>query len=182
MKDLFVLTADADMQAVFRVIFDRPDALGIRPISSNVDRHVNRDPGVFGDGPEFIRRTIPKNDYHRFILAFDHHGSGCNRPPEECAGTVRERLDSFTFKDRSAVVVIAPELEEWLWHDPTAITNRVEIDPTSDPKERLRRVFKRKPLPRDFEQIAARANLQAWDSSPSFRIMKTTLQNWFPRP
>src|SRR5580698_7674727 len=121
MKDLFVLTADADMQAVFRTILGRSEALGIRPITSTVDRHVNRDPGVFSEGPEFIRRTIPKNDYRHFILAFDHDGSGCNRPPDECARTVQERLDSFTFIGRSAVVVIAPELEEWLWRDPSTI-------------------------------------------------------------
>jgi hypothetical protein len=51
MKDLLVLTADADMQAVFRAILDRCDALGIRPISSAVDRHLYRDSGVFSDGP-----------------------------------------------------------------------------------------------------------------------------------
>jgi hypothetical protein len=179
MKDLFVLAADADMQAVFRALLDRPDALGIQPISSFVDRHVYRDPGVFTDGPEFVRRTIPKNDYQRCILAFDYHGSGCNRQPDECATTLQERLDSFTFKERSAVIVIAPELEEWLWRDPSSITINVDLDAIPDPEERLRLVFKRKPLPRDFERIALRANLQAWESSPSFRIFKTTLQNWF---
>jgi hypothetical protein len=78
------------------------------------------------------------------------------------------------------VVVIAPELEDWLWHDPSAIADNVEVDMIPGPKERLRQVFKRKPLPRDFERITSRANLQAWNSSPSFRILKTTLQNWFP--
>lgn len=181
MRDLFVLAADADMQAVFRTIFGRPDELGTAPISSFVDRHPWRDPGVFGDGPEFIRRTIPKNDYRRFILALDHDGSGCNGPPQECATTLQERLDSCTFKDRSMAIVIAPELEEWLWHDPAAIPNSVKASTVLDPKEKLRQVFGRKPLPRDFEQIAARANLQAWDSSLSFRTMKTALQDWFPR-
>jgi hypothetical protein len=38
-----------------------------------------------------------------------------------------------------------------------------------------------RPRPRDFERIALRADLQAWISSPSFRILKETLQNWFPR-
>ena len=176
MKDLFVLTADADMKAVFEAILRRPEALGIRPIDSFVDRHLWRDPGVFSKGPEFIRRTIPKNDYRHFILAFDHDGSGCKKAPDECAGTVQERLDSFTFTGRSAVIVITPELEEWLWRDPSTIPG---IGTVSDPKERLRQVFRRKPLPRDFDQIATRADLDAWNSSPSFRFLKTTLQNWF---
>jgi hypothetical protein len=180
MKDLFVLTADADMQAVFWAVLGRFDALGIRPISSGVDRHVNRDPGVFGEGPEFIRRTIPKNDYSHFILALDHHGSGCNKPLAECAKALQARMDSCTFKDCSIVVLLDPELEEWLWHDPAAIPCSVVAGTIPGPKERLRQVFKRKPLPRDFEQITAGADLQAWNSSPSFRILKTTLQNWFP--
>jgi hypothetical protein len=180
MKDLFVLAADADMLVVFRTILDRPDALGIRPISFAVDRHANRDAGVFRNGPELLR-AIPKGDFRYFAVAFDHDGSGCNRPPDDCATFVQGRLDSFTFKDRSAVVVIAPELEEWLWRDPAAIANNGDADKVSGPKERLRQVFRRKPRPRDFEHIATKANLQAWNSSPSFRIMKTTLQNWFPR-
>jgi hypothetical protein len=179
MMDLFVLAADADMKAVFEALLARPNALSIRPISSKVDRHPYRDSGVFTDGPELVR-MIPKGDYHRFILAFDHHGSGCNRPPEECATTVQERLDSFTFKDRSMVVVIDPELEEWLWHDPSVIADNIEAHTTVGPKERLRQFFKRKPRPQDFEQIASRADLRTWNSSHSFRILKETLQNWFP--
>jgi hypothetical protein len=183
MKDLFVLAADADMQAVFRAILDRSVALGIRPISFEVDRHPNRDPGVFTDGPELLR-TKPKSDFRRFIVAFDHQGSGCNSQPDDCASTVQNRLDSFTFKNCSTVVVIAPELEEWLWHDPSAIASDVAADIIPDPKERLRQVFmrsrKRPPRIEDFKQIASRADLQAWNSSPSFRILKTTLQNWFP--
>jgi hypothetical protein len=178
MKDLFVLAA-ADMQAVFRAVLKRSDALGIRPISSAVDRHPFRDSGVYRNGPELLRAKL-KNEYGRFVVAFDYDGSGCNRPPEECAMIVQERLDSFTFEDRSMAVAIAPELEEWLWHDPMAITNNVEAYTIPGPKERLRQVFKRKPLPRDFEHIAARANLQAWTSNPSFQAMKKTLQNWFP--
>jgi hypothetical protein len=184
MKDLFVLVADADMLAVFRAILNRPDAMGIRPITFEVDRHPYRDPGVFRDGPELLR-TKSKGEFRYFITALDHDGSGCNKQPDECAWIVQDRLDSFTYMGRSIVVVIAPELEEWLWRDRSAISHDDEFDAIGDPKERLRRVFvknhQRGPRPRDFEQIAIRADLQAWNSSPSFRILKETLQNWFPR-
>jgi hypothetical protein len=183
MKDLYVLAADADMEAVFRAVLTRPDSLGIRPISFALKLYWKHDAGVFREGPELLR-AVPKGEFQFFLVAFDHDGSGCNTRPAECAKIVQQRLDSCTFTDRSAVIVIAPELEEWLWCHPPAIGNAQELWAIADPKERLHQVFlrrdKRKPRPRDYEQIATRADLQAWNSSPSFRIMKTTLQNWFP--
>ena len=173
MKDLFVLTADADMQAVFRAILVRHEVLGIRQIDFTVDRHTNRDSGVFRTGPEFLR-AIPKQEYARFLIAFDHDGSGCSKSVSDCAEIVQARLNSCSFTDRSSVVIIEPELEEWLWHDAAP-----------DPKERLQREFlkshMRPPRVRDYEQIAAQANLTAWESSVSFRNLKATLQDWFPR-
>ena len=183
MKDLVVLTADADMQAVFRAILARPDALGIRTIDFEVDRHPGRDSGVFKSGSELLRAK-PKNDFRYFIAAFDHDGSGCHRRWDESGQIIQQRLDSFTFKDRSTVVVIAPELEEWLWRDPPSISGASDADRALAPKERLNQVFvknrKRPARIQDFAEIAARANLAAWNSSPSFRILKETLQNWFP--
>jgi hypothetical protein len=184
MKDLFVLTADAEMQAVFRSILARPNSLGIRAMDFKIDRHPYRDSGVFGDGPELIRRAIPKGEFRYFIVAFDHQESGCNKAPAECATVVQQRLDSFTFEGLSGVVVIAPELEEWVWCDPASIPRSAEVNTALDPKERLRQAFlkyrKRSPRVQDFERIATRANLAAWNSSTSFRILKETLQNWFP--
>jgi len=183
MKDLYVLVADADMEGVFRAILARPESLGIRPISFEIKLYWKHDAGVFREGPELLR-AVPKGEFHYFLLAFDHVGSGCNTRSEHCAKTVQQRLDSFTFTDRSAVIVIAPELEQWLWCHPSAIGNAQGLDEISDPKERLHQVFlrrdKRIPRPRDYEQIVSRADLDAWNSSPSFRILKTTLQNWFP--
>lgn len=184
MTDLFVLTADADMQAVFQAVLNRPDALEIRAITAKVDRHTDHDAGVCRSGPELLR-AVPKGEFRYFIVAFDHHGSGCNSRPEVCASAVQDRLDSFTFTGRSTVIAIAPELEEWLWCDPSAVGDATGFEHISDPKERLHRVFlrreKRIPRARDFEQIAAGANLNLWTSSPSFQILKETLQNWFPR-
>jgi hypothetical protein len=92
-------------------------------------------------------------------------------------------MDSFTFTGRSAVIVIAPELESWLCCDPP-FAEDFAVD-VNDPKKTLEQAFLRtrgRSIPiRDFEQIASRANLELWNSSPSFRILKETLQNWFPR-
>lgn len=74
MKDLFVLTADLDALAVMRAVPGRPQAIGIRPISFEIDRHPMRDSGVVSTGPELVR--LRKTTFDRVLLLWDHHGSG----------------------------------------------------------------------------------------------------------
>jgi hypothetical protein len=181
MRDLFVLAADADMKAVFEAILRRPEALGIRPINSFVDKHPWRDRGVFSEGPEFIRRTIPKNDYRRFILALDHHGSGCNKLPEDVPMHFkREWIHARSQTARSLPCSIRS------WKSGSG-TIRRRFPTASKPvrfsvrKKDCGRSSSASPSRGDFEQIATHADLDAWNSSASFRILKETLQNWFPR-
>jgi hypothetical protein len=171
MKDLFVLTADADMQAVFRSVLARPDALGIRAIDFDVDRYYRRDSGVYTEGPEFLRDERKSRDFHRFILALDHHGSGCHKRPADCAGILQTRLDSCSFTNRSAVIVIEPELEEWLVQDPAAIGGSRGVVNAADPKSELHNLFlqkyQRKPRPPEYGQIALRADLGSGPQAPA---------------
>ncbi len=186
MKDLYVLAADADMAAVFQTIPGRPEALGIRPIEFEVGRHLNRDAGVRINGPEYLRDERKNHDFHRFIIAFDYEGSGYRGRPDECANMLQTRLDTCSFTGRSRVVIIDPELEAWLCCDLSMLGDTGGVESILDPKKRLEQAFlrtRRRPIRvRDFEQIASRADLNLWTSSPSFRILKETLQNWFPRP
>src|SRR5690349_1171431 len=102
MKDLFVLTADSDSQALIRSILVRYKALGIRQISFDVSRHSGRDPGMVKDGPELARMLVNKTKYERLILVWDHHGSGWeSRSPGDAARRIQERLDGTTWTDRS---------------------------------------------------------------------------------
>ena len=70
MKDLFVLTADSDAQAVMRSVLVRHKALGIRPIEAEVQRFPGRDSGMVKEGPEIVRALIKKADYSRLILVW----------------------------------------------------------------------------------------------------------------
>jgi hypothetical protein len=191
MTDLFVLTADAQMKAVFDAILPRHKAMGIRQISFEVVPHPRRDSGVFTSGPELIRPKR-KTEYAYVLLAFDYHGSNCAGPPDSCRHKLQRRLEEMSWRDRSSIVVIDPELEEWLCHSPPSIAKVLDCGVSSlrlegtavDPKASLTRIFlehkNRGPRLRDLAEIARFASLQAWNSSPSFRILKTTLQNWFP--
>jgi hypothetical protein len=64
MKDLFVLTADADALALMSSILARHEALGIRLITFEVIRHPMKDAGVIKDGPETARMYKRKVTVH----------------------------------------------------------------------------------------------------------------------
>lgn len=197
MKDLFVLTADSDAQSVMRAVLKRNESLDIRPISFEIDRHPYRDNGVFNNGPELMGLKLKKTDYGHLLLLWDHDGSGCRAEPSQAIQEMEQRLGHVTWKDRSSAVVIVPELEEWLWHNPASIAKQVgcslaELDRhiqssrlLGSPKELFEQTLyerqKRKPLQSDFEQIAARASLRQWQRSPSFSAVTSHLRRWFPR-
>jgi hypothetical protein len=202
MKDLFLLTADADAQAVMKAVLRRHHSLEIRPITFDIDRHTSRDSGMITDGPELMGLKLNKNEYSHLLLMWDHDGSGWHDEPSTAVADVQRRLDNVTWQDRSAAVVLVPELEEWLWHNRASIARQIrsssaELDRMVQtaygnsllpdlPKESFERLLyeklKRKPLPMDFEQIAERASLVQWQRSQSFRTLVEILRRWFPRP
>lgn len=206
MRDLVVITADADMEAVMRAVLKRPQALGIRDIAFEVRRHDGRDAGVFQNRPE-VTRTL-KSDFDRLLMLWNHHGSGQEHKlsPEASAEDVQRRLDGVTWRDRSNALALCPELEEWLWHSPNAIGKWLGVPDSQlsiwqeefanqtgqtlkaikrdSPKEMFQFICRkhRKRLPRiqDYGQIAEVASLAAWQSSPTFKSMTEQLKTWFP--
>jgi hypothetical protein len=68
MKDLFVLTADADAEAFMRALLARQQALRIRSISFEVRRFTGRGSGMVNEGPEIVRVLVNKGEYSRVIL------------------------------------------------------------------------------------------------------------------
>jgi hypothetical protein len=206
-KDLFVLTADSDMEAVLRAVLARHRNLRIHPISFEVRRFTGRDSGMVKEGPEIARVMVNKSLFSKLILMWDHHGSGKElRSADEAIAGIQVRLDGVTWAKRSAAVAIVPELEEWLWHSPRAIArhlglNDEEFDGHAEhaatllerareqccrelPKELfqavLYRVKRRGPLPEDFKALGASANLSEWSASGSFHSFVQTLRTWFP--
>jgi hypothetical protein len=207
MKDLFVLTADSDAQALIKAVLRRSRDLEIRPVSFDVQRFPGRDSGMVKEGPEIARALVKKTEYSRLILVWDHHGSGWHhRSADDVVTRIQRRLDGVTWADRSAGIVVVPELEEWLWHCSESVarclgsdaagldivTTRVtaELDLSRErccrdrPKELFEGVFyhmkRRKPLPEDFEMLGLAADLAKWSTSGSFGRLVGILRAWFP--
>lgn len=99
-------------------------------------------------------------------------------------------------------MVIVPELEEWLWHNPSSLSKVLKAAPeelsawtkalsrpggpdaASTPKELFdgvcRRRLGRTAFPREFEKIANSASLKSWCKSQSFAALVQLLREWFP--
>ena len=128
MKDLFVLTADSDAEAVMRSILVRHKELKIRRIEAEVKRFVGRDSGMVSQGPEIARALVKKSEFSRLILIWDHHGSGWHaREPERAVELIQRRLDGVTWADRSAAVVAVPEIEEWIWRCRSSMARHLNV-------------------------------------------------------
>lgn len=207
MKDLFLLTADADAEAILRSVLPRHKALGIRSITFDIRRFPGRDAGMVNKGPETVRVLAPKKDYSRVALFWDYHGSGWeSRTPDDGVKRIQQRLDGVTWSGRSDAIVMVPELEEWLWRCPQSIATHLgithaELEAAAEraadklgksvthcrremPKELFEIVLhfrkRRQPLPEDFKALGARADLELWQASESFARMTGILRNWFP--
>ncbi|MFH0800226.1 MAG: hypothetical protein V2A66_08630 [Pseudomonadota bacterium] len=114
-KDMVVLVADKNMEFAVRGILSRPKAIGLRNILYDIFVHPERDPGCLNRGSDFLR-AFSKSHAHALIL-FDR--DGCGRETEELKvleEEVEKSIAGFGWKGYAAVV-IAPELENWVWSD-----------------------------------------------------------------
>jgi hypothetical protein len=206
MKDLLIFVADADAQAFMRGILSRPQALAVRTITFDIERHPLHDSGILQNGAELAR--MKKGYYRKALLMWDHHGSGCEHKhaAEEVQATIQAKLDSFTWEGNSAVTVLVPELEQWLWFCESALAahcgitanqlaqwvdeHAEKLGKTSDalkaeePKELfghvMRKQLKHSVFPHDFEKIGQRASIPGLMKCKSFQSVAETLRAWFP--
>ena len=206
MKDLFLLTADADALAFMKSILSRHEALGIRPITFEHMRHPMRDSGVIKDGPETAR--LYKGKCNKALLLWDYHGSGHEKrySAVDSANIIQDRLDGVTWSDNSGAVAVAPELEEWLWHSVSSVAAYFRVEQaqligwmneyatkkrstvekvTKDlPKELFEFIcidkLKRSISPSDFEEIGKIVIINELQVSGSFSKIIALLQSWFP--
>jgi hypothetical protein len=201
-KDMIVLVPDGDMEFTLRALLLRHQVLGIRPISFDIHRHVQRDAGCRSDCHNFLRLWL--RNYQYALVLFDHEGCGQERMPhDQLESLVEKRLHDNGWRNRCAVITIVPELEAWIWSDSPFVDAvlgwqnqdramkawlqlKTDFWPSGfykpeRPKEALESVLRKvrkQRSPRLFEDLAKQV---AFDRciDASFCKLKQTLMNWF---
>ncbi len=101
------------MKVSLQEILARNDSLGARPFSYDVYSHPEHDPGVLLRGHLLLQPL--RQEYAHAVVVFDRDGCGSARPAAELSAAVQGNMDRSGWAGRSAVTVLDPELEVWVW-------------------------------------------------------------------
>lgn len=201
-KALIVLVADRNMEFTVKGLLGRSQSLNIKDVSYDIYNHPENDPGCRSNGVNFLRPFV--NQYSRALLMFDKVGCGQeNQPRAELEVIVEGQLAASGWEGRSAVIVIEPELENWVWSDSPhveAVLGWQGKQPNlrswlmtkaflkdgqnkpNNPKEAMDAALRRGQKAHSsslFLQLAQKVSFERCDD-PAFLKFKTTLSMWFP--
>lgn len=201
MKDLIVLTADKNIEFLLRGLLPRIPAIEkTRNFSFDIYPHIHKDAGVFNTAHEFLR---PFSDQYRHaIVIFDHEGCGHEHlSREEIEDKIEKLLYSNGWSNRTGVLVVSPEIENWVWvyhkHVERAIsweTNQdiyewlhimnlkdPNVPKPSRPKEAFEAALFKSITPKSssiYKELAENASYRSC-GDPTFIKMIELLKRWF---
>jgi hypothetical protein len=201
MKDLVILVPDKNTQFALQGALGRPDALGIRSIDYDFRPHPGRDGGVRTTGPDVLAGERAR--FSHALLLFDLEGSGAEA--RQTAHDLERLLDarlSLQWGPRAKAIVIAPEVDVWLWGADQALGDVLRwpagesirnwlqgrgfaFDANGKPerpKEALEAMIPIHRQPRSsalYQKITSRISLQRC-LDPAFLRLRAALQGWFP--
>ncbi len=119
-RELVILVADLDAENAMRGVLQRWQSLGIRKLEDgkgvDIHRHPQRDAGCRSGAETFLDGFV--RTHSNALVVFDHHGCGWEgRSAQDVEIDLEKRLSDVGWAGRCSVVVIAPELEAWVWSD-----------------------------------------------------------------
>jgi hypothetical protein len=92
MKDLVILVADIQQEKTIQTLLDaRREALGIRPITFDIFRHPNHDPGVYRQAGVFL--VAFTGQYHYALALLDVAWEGSPGSVAKIEQTIQTDLD-----------------------------------------------------------------------------------------
>lgn len=200
-KDLIVLVADKNMKFALSGLLSRNQSLEIRSIEYDIYDHPQHDPGCYLKGIEFL--TSFQRSYSHALLIFDYDGSGAeNQSIQDIQSNLEQNLNETEWGNRANVVIIDPELENWVWSDSPVVDqelgwvgkspslrtwledkgfiNTGQFKPQK-PKEAMEKALRETRKPRSsaiYESIAKQVSFQRCTDSAFLRL-KEILQRWF---
>jgi hypothetical protein len=200
-KDLIVLVADIDQENALKGLFGRHQSLKTRPFTFEIKVHADHDAGCRTQGPAFLRDFT--NSFQHALLIFDHEGSGGEKLlPTKLESTLDTQLSINGWEENARCIVIAPEIEAWVWGESINVDEILGWTPLGDlrgwmrgegwldanaikpsrPKEALKAAMKqvgRTPKAPLFRKLAEKVSFQNCTDRAFVRLL-TTLQTWFP--
>lgn len=202
-KDLIVLVADSSMAKGLGALLQRHRHLAIRPISFDVRIHPERDPGVRSRADTYLRPLLGQYSHAVAILDFEGCGREHRRTPQEITLDLERRLDASGWRSRSAVIIVVPEFDAWVWSDSRYVDRglgwhgrtpslrewlqgkgllREGAMKPDDPKEARVAAMKHVGLresSRIFQQLGGKVGVSRC-TDPAFQLLLSTLRMWFP--
>jgi len=200
MKDLAILVADLQQRKTIEtLILHRAESLRIRRIDFDVFVHPEHDPGVYRNGGKFL--SVFRAQFNHALAVLDKEWAGSPGTVDAIAQKIQNDLDIGGWKDRSAVVVIDPELESWVWSESPYVYQELKTNIDSikrygrgrgywedghqkpnKPKELFQEILRQNRLVKSaalFSKLAQRVSLTRCED-PAFCFLKETLARWFP--
>jgi len=115
MKDLIVLTADSNIKFCLEGLLPRvPNSLGCHNFDYDIFVHPLRDPGCRTQSDEYLRSFVYQ--YRYCLVVFDKEGAGGRGKNRlELQQEVEQALSVNGWEGRWEVIVIDPEIENWIW-------------------------------------------------------------------
>jgi len=183
-SDLVVVFADEDARRAVEAMIKRGVGRCLSPFAARYLRHTGRDARVAQQPVEFLRESAALHATSRYLVLWDHHGSGRERqaPRDVEADVCRRLVGAGIAAANVAAIAFVPELEAVYG----AAWDRVPFD-AALPKESLDAARKRHGIKRIdpwlHEQLGERlplGKLKSEPGSPLHRISQA-LQTWFPK-
>jgi hypothetical protein len=115
-RDLIALVADTSMDHALRGVLSRHVSLGIRQVKFDSYVHPHRDPGCLREAHDFLGPL--SRQYSYALVMLDHEGCGTevvNR--NDLEEQLEHQIAQSGWGSRVAAIVIAPELDAWVWSD-----------------------------------------------------------------
>ena len=208
MRDCVFLLADKNMQATFEGFLTRRgfhQSLGcgffsFDPLDDIVVASGDNDPGLYTRGHELLR---PYQATHRHaVVVLDAEWDGSPGKDEIRARLNCEIERTGWVAERFVVIVIDPELENWIWQQSDHVAKGLGFDSLRDlmsdsdlqvawpegqdkpssPKEILETLLMKKKIPRSssiYKKITSAVSVRHCRDS-AFQQLIEALQRWFP--